>query len=193
MSLKLHFTSDKYNITTAKNAVRCKQETFMKRKDVLLFRKLSKKYEKKELIDFFVANFVAGHNGVFDANASEIYTSWMARQGKLTYQFTQDAELLVSEGNKCAQNPLISEDGQHPIVLKLVLGKKITLESAIILDKITDFVYSNDTTLKDDIIWKDFSRLVRKYRIFINIDKNKFNVICNNLGVIRSNNGQITP
>ena len=74
-----------------------------------------------------------------------------------------------------------------------MLGKKITLESAIILDKITDFVYSNDTTLKDDIIWKDFSRLVRKYRIFINIDKNKFNVICNNLGVIRSNNGQITP
>ena len=158
MSLKLHFTSDKYDITKAKNAVRCKPETFMKRKDILLFRKLAKKYEKKELIDFFVANFVAGHNGVFDAEASETYSSWKARQGKLTYQFTQDMELMVSEAHKTGQNPLISEEGQHPLVLKLVLGKKITLESVIILDKIADFVYSNDTALQNDIIWQSLSR-----------------------------------
>lgn len=174
MSLKLHFTSDQYDITKTKSAVKCKPETFMKRKDILLFRKLAKKYEKKELINFFVSNFVNGHNGVFDSESVEVYENWKTLQGRLSYQFKQDAGTIMEWAEATGQDPLVSYDGQHPIVLKLFLGKKITLESVIVLDKLFDFVYSNDTSMQNDFIWKDFARLVKKYRIFIKFDKDKF-------------------
>lgn len=179
MSLKLHFTSDKYDITKTKSAVKCKQETFMKRKDILLFRKLAKKYKKQELINFFVSNFAVGHNGVFDAESVEVYENWKILQGRLSYQFKQDVETILEWAELTNQDPLVSYDAQHPILLKLFLGKKITLESVIILDKLFDFVYSNDTLMQNDFIWKDFARLVKKYRIFVKIDKDKFLTLWN--------------
>lgn len=173
MSLKLHFTKENYDITKQRSMVSCKKETFMKRKDILLFRKLAKKMNREELINFFVANFVAGHNGLFDAGADEIYREWKIRQEKLTYQFTQDLSTIFLEAEKQRKDPLVSYDGQHPIVMKLYLGKKIAIESIIILDKLFDFVYANDT-LSEDFVWKDFTHLVKKYRIFIRIDRLKY-------------------
>jgi len=77
------------------------------------------------------------------------------------------------EAEKANVDPLIS-DGQHPLALKLYLGKKISLETLIILDKLFNFVYSNNTVLANDFIWKDVSRLITKYRIFVKFDKDKF-------------------
>ena len=174
MSLKLHFTKENYDITKQKSMVSCKRETFMKRKDILLFRKLAKRMQRDEMINYFVANFVEGHNGLFEGGSDEIYREWKSRQEKLTYQFTQDLSTIFLEAEKQEKEPLISYDGQHPIVFKLYLGKKISIETIIILDKLFDFVYSN-TTLTDDFVWKDFAHLVKKYRIFIRIDREKYN------------------
>jgi hypothetical protein len=77
------------------------------------------------------------------------------------------------EAEKANVDPLIS-DGQHPLALKLYLGKKISLETLIILDKLFNFVYSNNTVLANDFIWKDVSRLITKYRVFVKFDKDKF-------------------
>jgi hypothetical protein len=77
------------------------------------------------------------------------------------------------EAEKANVDPLIS-DGQHPLALKLYLGKKISLETLVILDKLFNFVYSNNTTLANDFIWKDVSRLITKYRVFVKFDKDKF-------------------
>lgn len=173
MALKLHFTSEKYDITKTKSGVRCKQETFLKRKDVLLFRKLAKRFTFPEVVDFFVANFVNGHNGLFDAESDNVYRDWKARKERLTYMFKQDISTIMLEAEKQNVDPFISE-GQHPLVLKLYLGKKITLETLVILDKLFDFVYINDTSLADDFIWKDLSLLIKKYRVFVKFDKEKF-------------------
>jgi hypothetical protein len=77
------------------------------------------------------------------------------------------------EAEKVNVDPLVS-DGQHPLALKLYLGKKISLETLVILDKLFNFVYSNNTMLANDFIWKDVSRLITKYRVFVKFDKDKF-------------------
>lgn len=178
MSLKLHFASDDYDITKTKSGVKCKRETFLKRKDVLLFRKLAKRYSFAEMVDYFVANFVNGHNGVFDAECDNVYRDWKARKEKLTYLFTQDISTLLFEAEKAGVDPLIS-DGQHPLALKLYLGKKISLETLVILDKLFNFVYTNQAMLENDFIWKDVSRLITKYRVFVKFDKEKFSQLWN--------------
>lgn len=173
MSLKLHFTTPDYDITKVKSAVRCKPETFAKRKDILLFRKLAKKYAFPDLVNYFVSNFVAGHNGLFDAESDEIYLNWKARQERLGYLFSQDIDLLLREAEKENKDPLISNDGQHPVFFKLYLGNKISIETVIILDKLFDVVYNN-SSLSQDFLWKDFALLVTKYRKFIRIDRDKY-------------------
>ena len=178
MSLKLHFISDDYDITKTKSGVKCKRETFLKRKDVLLFRKLAKRYSFTEMVDYFVANFVNGHNGVFDSESDNVYRDWKARKEKLTYLFTQDISTIIFEAEKANVDPLIS-DGQHPLALKLYLGKKISLETLVILDKLFNFVYSNQAMLENDFIWKDVSRLITKYRVFVKFDKEKFSQLWN--------------
>jgi hypothetical protein len=121
-----------------------------------------------------VANFVAGHNGLFESDSEEIYRDWLSRKQKLTYLFTQDISTILSEAEIANQDPLLSYDGQHPIVMKLYLGKKISIETLVILDKLFDFVYSNNTLLDGDFIWKDLAHLITKYRTFIKIDREKY-------------------
>ena len=60
LAIKLHFTTDTYNYEEYEGKVNCKLETFTKRNDRYFFHKLSKQYDRDNIVDFFVANFI--HN-----------------------------------------------------------------------------------------------------------------------------------
>lgn len=181
MAMKLHFTTESYDISKTKGMVKDCRNAFMKRKDILAFRKLGEKYSKREIIDLLVANFTRGdkYGGVFDSETEEAYEQWKIRQQKLTYIFTQDIISIITESENTGQDPFTTNNGTHPIVVRLYLGGKISLETLIILDKLFDFRYSNDNSLQLDFVWKDISLLIKKYRIFVKIDKEKYLSIWN--------------
>lgn len=181
MAMKLHFTTESYDISKTKGMVKDCRNAFMKRKDILAFRKLGEKYSKREIIDLMVANFTRGdkYGGVFDSETEEAYEQWKIRQQKLSYIFKQDIITLFNEAEKTGEDPLVSSSGVHPIVVRHYLGGKISLETVIILDKLFDFRYINDTSLQLDFVWKEISLLIKKYRIFVRIDKEKFMSIWN--------------
>ena len=68
LALKLHFTTESYDITKHKFAAKGKKETFLKRKDLMVLRKLARDFQRQEIIDILVANFVTGDRwgGMFD-------------------------------------------------------------------------------------------------------------------------------
>jgi hypothetical protein len=171
LALRLHFTKEDYDITKTKGGVRPSREAFMKRKDLYSIRKLAQTKSKQEIINFLVANFVSGNRwgGIFDSESNEVYNHWNTKMQRLTYQFTQDIQTMYSDSD-----PLESTNNQHPTVLKMYLGGKISLESIAILDKIVKFTSRDYGSLSDDFIWKDFIHLVKKYRPFVKIDKEKF-------------------
>lgn len=181
MAMKLHFTTESYDISKTKGMVKDCRNAFMKRKDILAFRKLGEKYSKREIIDLLVANFTRGdkYGGVFDSETEEAYEQWKIRQQKLTYIYTQDVITILNESEKTGQDPFTSSNGTHPIIVRLYLGGKISLETLIILDKLFDFRYINDNSLQLDFVWKDVSLLIKKYRIFVKIDKEKYMSIWN--------------
>jgi len=168
LSLRLHFTRPDFDITKSRKGVKVSREAFLKRKDLFALRKLGETKPKTEIIDFLVANFVSGNQwgGVFDAEANEVYAEWKIRMQKLGYTFKQDIQTLYADGN-----PFEVIDGQHPKVLKLYLGKKISLESIAILAKIGIIENIDYSSLSNDFIWNDFVHLVKKYKPFVKIDK----------------------
>ena len=92
LSLKLHFTTDSYDITKHKYAAKGRKETFLKRKDLMVIRKLARDFSREEIINILIANFVSGDKwgGMFDAEAMERYKHWKANKEKLNYTFEQD-------------------------------------------------------------------------------------------------------
>ena len=82
LSLKLHFTTDSYDITKHKYAAKGRKETFLKRKDLMVIRKLARDFSREEIINILIANFVSGDKwgGMFDAEAMERYKHWKANK-----------------------------------------------------------------------------------------------------------------
>jgi hypothetical protein len=174
LALKLHFTTEKYDITKTRGAVKASQKAFLKRKDIIAMRKLARDYSKKEVIDFLVANFVSGDKwgGMFDSQSAEVYKEWKARKFRRDYQFEQDVELIKLEMEKQSiSNPFVADQGHHALVYRLYLGKKITIESLISLDKLYNFSYKGN----DDIFLEGINLLIRKYRPFVKLtDKMRY-------------------
>lgn len=182
LALKLHFTTESYDITKHRGAVRGKKETFLKRKDLTAIRKLARDYSQKEIRDFLVANFVSGNKwgGVFDTQAMEVYNEWIVQKKRVMYTFATDLDYILMEMEKKGLTSAINSD-EHPLVMKLLLGKKISLETVVILDILFDFInsYSNDFVLKDTCL------LVKAYRPFLAVDSKKLAKFVDKLDMVK--------
>ena len=172
ISLKSHFTKESYDYHKVGVLTRVKKETFYKRKDRFWFEKFSRQRNDKEVVDFFVSNFVSTTDpsrmyiGELVKNGEERYVDWKKRTQSLSYVFKEETEYLfkdkkVDEVFDCSKG--------HPIVLKKFLGGNISLETLVIYDRILGYGNNFDKKLKDPV-WETVSRRVRKYAPFLNID-----------------------
>ena len=174
LALKRHFTSD-YDYFKYNGKVRAGVESFLKRNDKFFFRKLAKKYDDKELVDFFVSNFIVSDNWIgnlISQESEDNYVRFKKRRESLSYQFDNELHWLVDycrsrdlELNKL----LLVEDNNHPLLLKLLLQKKISIETIIIMDSVLKFLKHWDNNL-DDIVWEEKKRLIVKYNKFLTYD-----------------------
>ncbi len=172
LSLKNHFTKDHYDYYKNEGRTRVKKETFYKRKDRFWFEKFARQKNDKEVVDFFVSNFVSTTDPSqmyireMIQTGENRYIDWKKRTQSLAYTFKEESEYLFKENNMdevfdCSQG--------HPIVLKKFLGGNISIESMVIYDRILGYGKDFDQKL-DDPVWKTVSRRVRKYSPFLNID-----------------------
>ena len=182
LALKLHFTTDKYDVVQQKGRVRASQQAFAKRKDLFSIRKVAKTYTDEEVAHFLVSNFISGDRwgGMFDTDAGNRYIEWKKKIQSLSYIFTKDIDFLISsleEKNLIFEDAFIIEKNNHPYIIKAFLRKEITLETLVILEKIYPFLENFDANIQDEVMWPDISRLIKKYKPFLKYDKDKFSTI----------------
>ena len=181
LALKLHFTTDQYDVIKQQGRVKTSKQAFFKRKDLFAIKKLSETYDDGEVVNFLVANFVSGDKwgGVFDIESKKNYVGWKNRIESISYTFDKEIQLVV---DCCDYYKLEFKDAfviikTHPIILKLYLKKAVSVETLVILNKINNFTDRLDAILKDDIMWPEVSRIVKKYSPFLNINKEKYESI----------------
>ena len=172
ISLKSHFTKESYDYHKVGVLTRVKKETFYKRKDRFWFEKFSRQKNDKEVVDFFVSNFVSTTDpsrmyiGELVKNGEERYVDWKKKVESLSYVFKEESESLFQK-NKVDE--VFDCSGGHPIVLRKFLGGNISLETLVIYDRILGYGNNFDKKLKDPV-WETVSKRVRKYTPFLNID-----------------------
>jgi hypothetical protein len=182
IALKLHFTTDNYDITKRNGRVKASRQAFAKRTDLFSIKKISKTYSDEEIANFLVSNFISGDRwgGMFDSEAGKTYTEWKGKIESLTYNFTKDLDNLMDEldkDNLTFKDAFTITKSQHPYILKMFLRKSVSLETMVILEKIFPYLEYFDKELDGDILWPDTSRLIKKYKPFLKFDKEKYNEI----------------
>jgi len=174
MALKLHFTT-KYDYFKYNGKTKLTVAQFNKRKDKYQFVRLARKYSAEDLEEYFCANLIRGKQWIGDFSKD----NWLEHQKviqSLEYNFKNDLEKLLTN----AENfDILFECGQgsHPRLLKQYLGKKITLETMVILDKILGYKTHWDNAISETYIWPDISKRLDKYSPFVKIDVRQYRML----------------
>jgi hypothetical protein len=171
MALKLHFTTDYDFFKYGGKSRSISEQSFAKRKDSFFFRRIERKYTDDELTEFFVSNFVSngGKTWVGDLtsiNAEKIYAEWRKNKESFTYLFVEDLKFL-KDYDTDVQKLFIVENNSHPQLMKLLLGKKIKIETIIAMNRVLGFLSKWDEQIKETFIWPDISRIIKKYDGFL--------------------------
>ena len=180
LGLKNHFTKEKYDYHKYGGKSRASLQSFYKRRDRFFFEKLSRQKNDSEVIEFFVSNFVTCDDpqslwiGEIVRNGEQNYTDWKKRLQSLTYTFKSEVEDVFT--NKDFDAMFRIEGTKHPQIIKEYLGKNISLETFVILNKVVGFKNDFDKKLTDPV-WKFLSMRIDKYDSFIHIDVFKFRKI----------------
>jgi hypothetical protein len=180
LGLKNHFTKNNYDYHRYGGKSRASIQSFYKRKDRFFFEKLSRQKDDTEVIEFFVSNFVSCDDpqslwiGEIVRNGEQNYTDWKRRLQSLSYTFKSEVEGIF-EG-KDFDSMFKVEGSKHPQIVKEYLGKSLSLESFVILNKILGFKNEFDDKM-DDPVWKFLSMRIEKYNSFIHIDVFKYKTI----------------
>jgi len=174
LAVKLHFTTDSYDYHKYEGKVNCKLETFTKRNDRYFFHKLSTRYNKDDILGFFVSNFLTDSNkwvkSLTEQDGKDVYTDWKKRNESFDYYFRSDC---VSIFNDFTSKHLSFDDGfnsfggQHPRFFQLVLSKKISYETAIVFNKIISYSKRWDKEINEQVVWPIHSKRLEKYTQFV--------------------------
>jgi len=174
-ALKLHFTSDYDFVKYGGKIRKISEESFLKRKDQYLFRKLERKYNDDELTNFFVANFIsqAGVRWIGEMNGPEsekVYLNWQKRIEAFSYYLKQDLEAILDNCNNSVSRILLVEQ-THPVLLKMYMAGKIAAETVIAFDIAFDVLDKWNDEITDTIVWPELYKQLSKYRPFVRAEK----------------------
>jgi len=172
LALKNHFTKKSYDYHKYCGKSRATVQSFYKRKDRFWFEKVVRQKTDKEVVDFFVANFVSCSDpqslwiGEIMKEGETRYKEWQKKVQSLSYLFKEESQQIFSQ-HKFEE--VFDCSKSHPVLLKMFLSGKISLETLVIYDRIFMYGSNFDKKLKDPV-WESVSMKIKKYNPFLNID-----------------------
>ena len=185
LAAKLHFTTDKYHITEFHAKVRVSRKAFDERNQCSLYEKFADKFDSKlEMAQYLIANFAYGAWGNTDivygtAESDQNFKEWNRRKQSLTQVFKTDLSKIKLEWETNNMLPLIhdlnSEFPRVPHLFQMFLGKHITLETLIIVDRFNPFLETWKKNMGQ--LFQEEIRRIIKTKPFIRFDEKKMKPI----------------
>ena len=133
--------------------------------------------------NYFVSNFVNNTNlwvgDIIGSTGDESYKEWSKRLESLHYYFEQDIDYILERmiANKMKFDDIFtSHDGQHPPILKMVLSKKICVETFVILEDILSFANRLDKDILETVLWPKMHDRMARYKPFLKYDTPRYKI-----------------
>ena len=175
IGVKLHFDSKTYDYFQYNGKSSVTPKSFFARKDKYFFTKLARKYGVKDLKYFFASNF-AKHGtkwigSLDEETADETYRDFKSLMESFTYRFKNDIDRIMA--NNDYKSLFVVKDGQHPILVKMLLQGDIPLETFVVLNRYIGFMPKFNKEITDPIVWPDLSRKILKYNPWLTLNNEK--------------------
>jgi hypothetical protein len=183
LAIKLHFTSEKFNVFENRGNVKGSREAFNARNDRYIFEKLARKFNNdRDIIQFFVANFAYGNETAIYAGqeADDNLTEWNKRKQSITKNFIDDLASLLTyvEINKLPTSSIFDFNfNEYPAALKLFIGGKISIETLVIVNELDHIVEHWLDNSSVQHIWGNELLRIKKLTGFVKYDKEKLRKI----------------
>lgn len=174
VAIKNHFQTT-YDYFRYNGKVKVQFTAFEVRKDKYFFAKMQKHSDPLGLL---LAHFVddpsawIGDIVSFDTS-QELYLKWKKRQSSISYTYQEDLKKLSQD----LDDSLRVVNGQHPKLLKLLLGTTIYPETVILLNSQINFFPYWEKEIMDPAIWPVQYNKLQKYKPFVQYDKQKIKKI----------------
>ena len=179
LSMKLHFERDAYDYFKYNGKTNATFSAFEKRKDGFHFTKLTRKLSDDQIVEYYVANFIRGKKWIGDFDKRN-WTQHKKVIQSVEYNFEYDFEKLLTNAEKF-DILFKCDNGNHPKLVKAYLGKKISLETLVILEKLLQYRQKFDNQIIDPYVWPEVSQLMRKYEPFLKVNIKK----CNDIAITK--------
>ena len=185
LAIKLHFTSKRqsYDFHKHNGRTTARLETFTKRRDRYYFHRLSKSFDNKSIVNYFLSNFVSNTNlwvgDIIGKAGDEHYKQWSKKIESLHYYYEKDIDYIIERmtTKDIKFNDLfLSIDGQHPPIIKMFLAKKINFETLIILDDILRFTKKLNKNIKEKVLWPKLFDRMKRYKPFLSYNITKYKI-----------------
>jgi len=200
LAVKLHFASDTYDYYKYGGKVNAKLETFTKRKDRYFFHKLSTKYAETDILDFFVANFLSDSKrwiGNLLANdGRDVYLDYKKRKESFTYHFKSECGVISSDFSSRGlsfNDGFIPPSGQHPRMLRLLIQRKVSYQTAVVLNHFLNFTKNWDKEITEKVVWPEISLKVARVKPFINFNATECKLIMKEVFLNEMSTFKTTP
>lgn len=186
LAIKLHFSSEKFDVFFNKGALKYSREKFNTRNDKLIFDKLSRKFNsEKDYIQYIASNFMYGNPDVVysGSDAEDNYIEYIKRKESITKIFKDDLDIITTYYEKHPNESAINcTNNTLPYIISLYLSNQITLESLRILDDKLNIIHQlkmeNQTLYK---MFQDVLLIVEKSKGFVKYSFEKTNPYIENL------------
>ena len=179
LSMKLHFERDAYDYFKYNGKTNATFSAFEKRKDGFHFTKLTRKLSDDQIVEYYVANFIRGKKWIGDFDKRN-WTQHKKVIQSVEYNFENDFEKLLTNAEKF-DILFKCDNGNHPKLVKAYLGKKISIETLVILEKLLQYRQKFDKQIIDPYVWPEVSQLMRKYEPFLKVNIKK----CNDIAITK--------
>ena len=170
-ALKLHFEQDSYDAIKYNYKTTVNPNSFFKRKDKYFFAKLGK--NQKDLQNFFVFNFIEDMKYVgdmMDIEGQQNYTKHKKIHESIHREFEKDINTITEQFDDLL---VVNNINTPPRIIEMWMEEDVSLETVVILNSLTDFVYWQGKKITETLFWPDVSRKIIKYSPFVNFDREK--------------------
>lgn len=181
LAVKLHFLTDKYDLSEHNARVRINTKTFQERNQESLYAKFAERFDDKaEMAQYLVSNFAYGAWGNTDiiygtAESEHNHKEWKRRKDSITQVFKNDLSKIRLEWEKNNLSKftedLTAEDLRVPHLFQMFIGNHITLETMIIIDDLHPYLQHWKKCI-GSLFADDIRRMIKAKR-FIKYDVSK--------------------
>ena len=184
LAIKLHFSTPNYDFIKYEGKINAKLDTFTSRNDRYFFHKLSTRYKQDEILDFFVANFAKDDKkwvkSLLENDGKGNYLEYKKYQNAVGYHFRNDCSLLndrIGRDMVSFNDVLLVSNGQHPTMLRLLIQRKINIQTAIIIDSILSYSKNWSKDINEKVVWPKIAFKMAKLKGFMKYNETECKLI----------------